>query len=55
MERLLECYNCGKHMATLRDARVRKGIVVLCQPCHEWMNKKDRPDMPEFLKGLFRV
>lgn len=33
MSRELNCNSCKKHMATLRDASVRKGMVVYCPSC----------------------
>lgn len=56
----LHCHMCGYLMAKLRDAAVRKDIVVFCSKCHESVARKPEPapnesaDMPEFLKGIFR-
>ncbi len=60
MPTTLECNACGKHMATLRDASVRKGMIVYCAPCHASMQRMmDKPsqkdaDIPDFLSQLFR-
>lgn len=54
MARELKCHTCGKLMATLRDANVRVGMVVFCQPCHEKLFVKKDIDMPDFIADLFR-
>ena len=28
-----QCYECGKYMGTIRDAKLRKGWVILCKEC----------------------
>jgi RNase P subunit RPR2 len=59
MSATLECKKCGKHMATLRDARVRVGMIVYCAPCdtliqHSITKKRQaESDVPDFLSGLF--
>jgi hypothetical protein len=46
-------------MATLRDARVRVGMIVYCAPCdtliqHSITKKRQaESDVPDFLSGLF--
>lgn len=59
----LTCAHCHKDMGILRDARVRKGMVVYCRECDEVMRQVLRlakrpatpsPDVPDFFKGLFR-
>ena len=55
----LNCAGCEKHMATLRDAKVRNGIVVYCERCDKKMQhllKLSVPAgkyMPDFMRGLF--
>lgn len=53
----LECAKCGKHMATLRDANVRIGMVVYCAACNSALKpeKQKSTDVPDFLNGLFRA
>lgn len=60
-ERQVACAECGTLMAVLRDARVRKDMVVYCRPCNEALQQQLR-DMtrladsgipPGFLAGLF--
>lgn len=62
MSQELTCCICHKHMALLRDARVRTGIVVYCQPCNKTMrdtllaaaaSRRNQAEMPDFLKGFF--
>lgn len=60
MEKKLECKGCGKHMAILRDAKVRKGMVVYCAECAGTVDKmltqktaSAAHDLPEFMRGLF--
>jgi hypothetical protein len=57
------CSDCGKHMATLRDAKVRDGIVVYCRECDERNKMRlriantEQPyphDVLDFLRGFFR-
>lgn len=59
----LTCAHCHKDMGILRDARVRKGMVVYCRECDELMQQVLRlakrppdysPDLPDCLKGLFK-
>ena len=59
MDRELYCATCGKHMATVRDARIRDGMVVYCRDC-DVRNKllasgRDGAsrDVPDFMRGLF--
>lgn len=57
MSKFLNCERCGKHMAELRDAKVRNGMVVYCKECNFMVNavlKKIRKDaeIPDFLKGF---
>lgn len=60
-ERQVACAECGTLMAVLRDARVRKDMVVYCRPCNEAMQQqlRDLRDLsasgvpPGFLEGLF--
>jgi Zn finger protein HypA/HybF involved in hydrogenase expression len=59
MPTTLECNACGKHMATLRDASVRKGMIVYCAPCHASRQRirddeRQSTDVPDFLSQLFR-
>jgi len=28
-----QCYECGKFMGTIKDAKLRKGWVILCKEC----------------------
>ena len=37
MSRAINCSNCKKDMGEIRDARLRKGIVYLCDGCHSFM------------------
>ncbi len=58
----IECAGCRKHMGTLRDAKVRNGMVVYCQEC-DTRNKRllllaqatatHKDGMPDFMRGLF--
>lgn len=52
----LKCNGCDKHMAILRDAKVRKGMVVYCKECNEerMARPSDRYDIPDFMRSLFR-
>ena len=60
MDRELYCAGCGKHMATVRDARIRDGMVVYCRDC-DGRNKRllygamasTSRDVPDFMRGLF--
>ena len=51
----LTCAACGKHMALLRDARVRRGMVVYCTVCDLALRERrnDDPGMLDFIRGLF--
>lgn len=52
MTRELRCERCGTLVATLRDASVRKGIVVYCANCAK--PKPEKPaDMPDFMRRFF--
>jgi hypothetical protein len=63
MSQDLKCGGCGKHMATLRDAKVRNGMVVYCQQC-DTINKRlqalagcsasSKASVPDFMRGLFK-
>jgi hypothetical protein len=57
MSRELNCNSCKKHMATLRDASVRKGMVVYCESCDKGKGEWDSPGSsycpPEFISTLF--
>lgn len=59
----LTCAHCNKDMGILRDAKVRKGMVIYCRECNELIRQVLRlgkrptansPDVPDFLKGLFK-
>lgn len=52
MSRDLTCNSCKKHMATLRDASVRKGIVVYCDSCDP-MTPAAAASTPDFISTLF--
>lgn len=62
METDIECAGCRKYMGTLRDAKVRNGMVVYCQEC-DARNKRllflaqatadPKNGMPDFMRGLF--
>lgn len=59
MSQELKCARCGKHMGTLRDAKIRTGMVVYCAICDKENQVKRAseprsPDIPDFLKGLFK-
>lgn len=32
-DRQINCKGCGKYMGEIRDAKLRKGLVFLCEPC----------------------
>jgi protein-arginine kinase activator protein McsA len=34
----IQCYECNKNMGTIRDAKLRKGWVMLCKECRESPN-----------------
>ena len=63
MSQEIECKCCGKHMGTLRDAKIRNGMVVYCQECDERAQRMLRMaaragagqkyDVPDFMRGLF--
>lgn len=48
----LYCQSCGKHLATLRDAKVRNGMVVYCGQCNDRLHPRPA-EMPEFFKKIF--
>ena len=59
----LACNGCGKNMGVIRDASLRKGMVVYCAECNPdkpasfkqpRANSAYEPGMPDFLKDLFR-
>lgn len=63
MTQELHCAGCGKPMATLRDARVRNGMVVYCAECNAAMQRLVRMataasdpmrGAPDFMRDLFR-
>lgn len=53
----LHCAECGKHMATLRDAKIRNGLEALCAPCYDRIKRQQsgasRGEIPNPLKDLF--
>lgn len=58
----IKCAGCRKHMCTLRDAKVRIGMVVYCKECDarnkhllELARSTAASDygMPDFMRGLF--
>jgi len=53
MSQELYCQKCHKHMATLRDARVRNGMVVLCSQCAA--PKNTVPDTPDFVQNIYDI
>ena len=40
MSRNIKCCKCNTNMGEIRDARLRKDIVFMCQPCNQLMIKK---------------
>lgn len=56
MSRHVYCKDCGKPMGVIRDASLRKGMVVLCSACaHKQKAPPSNPhDMPEFLRSIFK-
>lgn len=56
MSRELHCAGCTKLVAVLRDASVRKGVIVYCERCGKLAPREDKSkvEMPEFFKTLFR-
>jgi len=56
----LNCQLCKRHMATLRDANVRNGMVVYCKECDykvkSLLSKHDKPkaEMPDFFSRIFK-
>lgn len=52
MSRQLDCRRCEKPMATLRDAKVRRGIVVYCEDCDREIQALLDPktDISDFLR-----
>lgn len=57
MERTILCNHCGVLVAKIRDAKLKKGIVMYCKECNATinllMNKSKPVDMPDFFKGIF--
>ena len=57
MSRDLNCNSCRKLMATLRDASVRKGMVVYYEKCDkgsgDWDAQGSSYCPPEFISTLF--
>jgi hypothetical protein len=58
-EKVLSCGFCGKYMGVLRDAKTRKGMVVLCSECAAKAESALRQpditgDMPDFMRDLLR-
>lgn len=64
-DQILTCAGCDKHMATLRDAKVRTGMVVYCSECNRKLelcmkrelisrmkNQVDESFIPDFLRGF---
>lgn len=55
-EQNLTCAGCDKHMATLRDAKVRNGMVVYCSECNRKLHilsaRAVDNTIPDFLSGL---
>lgn len=63
MSQEIACKCCHKHMGTLRDAKIRKGMAVYCRECDERMQRMlkiataagagKKYDVPDFMRGLF--
>lgn len=58
MSRELHCAGCGKLAVVLRDASVRKGVIIFCANCAPYgglapREGKPKVEMPEFFKTLF--
>lgn len=52
-EQTLRCASCQKHMATLRDAKVRIGMVVYCRECDPRHKRAGNNSMPPFMREFF--
>ena len=52
MTRLLHCKSCGKYMGRVDKGSLRKGMITLCLTCYERL--KPNPDVPDFMRGLFK-
>ena len=58
----IKCEHCNKPMGEIRDASLRKGMVVYCHYCDKKIQsvmklmapKEVSHDIPDFLMGLFR-
>ena len=50
MTRHLYCQDCRKYMGEIRDASLRKGLVVLCQACA--IKPPTPSDVPDFLRSI---
>lgn len=54
-DRLLYCNGCGIHVATIRDGKIKKGMVCYCPSCNAIRELSKKPvDMPEFFKDIFK-
>lgn len=58
----LVCNGCGKDMGTLRDAKIRNGMVVYCSLCDEQIqlmkaqhspHNNSKHDIPDFMRSIF--
>jgi RNase P subunit RPR2 len=58
MARHVYCSKCNVYLGEIRDARLRKDIVMLCGKCNAKMKAQESVgnygDVPDFLKGLFK-
>lgn len=55
-DRILYCKQCGIHVATIRDGKIKKDMVCYCKECGATIDlliNKPKVDMPDFFKDIF--
>jgi len=65
MPREIKCAECGTDLGEIRDARLRRDIVYLCNACYSQENPAsnifnyasdyDNRDSVDFLKNMFGI
>ena len=65
MPREIKCAECGTELGEIRDARLRRDIVYLCNACYsqddspsnifDYAANRDNSDSVDFLKNMFGI
>jgi hypothetical protein len=54
MIKQLFCAGCTKDMGTIRDASLRKGLVVYCEGCNKMLQSVTDQPISDLYKSIFK-